>query len=420
MLRTANTMTRHVVITGLGIISPVGNNPTEFFSNLLAGHSGIKRLQTNFIDQLSIRIGAPVTGFDPTLHFSKIQLSSIERFSQFALVAAEQAVQDAQLELTDEEHQRAGVCLGSCLGGASSLEDGYIETLQRNPPRVKPLSVLLSMNNAAASHLSIKYRLQGANMTYATACSSSAIAVGEAYRQIKHGYADVMLAGGSEAMLTLGVMKAWEALRTLAQEDPIDAGASCKPFSKNRSGLVLGEGAAVLILEDAERAKKRGAKIYAELVGYDCSSDSNHITKPDAAGQKRTMLNALRDAQLQPQDINYINAHGTATLAGDIEETKAIKQVFGAHAPKLPVSSTKSMHGHLMGATGAVEFMAAILALHNNSIPPTANLHDPDPECDLDYVPNQGRSNLKLDAVMSNSFAFGGSNAVLIAKRFND
>lgn len=411
-------MTRRVVITGLGVISPVGKTPAEFFSNLMAGHSGVKRLQTDFIEQLSIRIGAPVDGFDPAAHFSKMQLSGIERFSQFALVAAEQAVQDAQLELSVAEYPRAGVCMGSCLGGASTLEDGYVETLLHKPPRVKPLSVLLSMNNAAASHLSIKYHLQGANMTYSTACSSSAIAVGEAYRQIKHGYADVMLAGGSEAMLTLGAMKAWEALRTLAQEDPNDAGASCKPFSKNRSGLVLGEGAAVLVLEDAERALKRGAKIYAELAGYDCSSDSSHITKPDAVGQTRTILNALHEAQLQPQDIHYINAHGTATLAGDIEETKAIKQVFGSHAAKVPVSSTKSMHGHLMGATGAVEFMAAVLALHNQAIPPTINLHEPDPECDLDYVPNQGRSGVKLDAVMSNSFAFGGSNAVLIAKRF--
>ncbi len=411
-------MTRRVVITGLGVISPVGKNPAEFFSNLMAGRSGIKRLQNDFAEKLSIRIGAPVEGFDPAAHFSKIQLSGIERFSQFALVAAEQAVQDAKLELTEAEFPRAGVCMGSCLGGASTLEDGYIETLLRNPPRVKPLSVLLSMNNAAASHISIKYHLQGANMTYATACSSSAIAVGEAYRQIKHGYADVMFAGGSEAMLTLGAMKAWEALRTLATEDPNDAGASCKPFSKNRSGLVLGEGAAVLVLEDAERALKRGARIYAELAGYDCSSDSSHITKPDSAGQTRTILSALREARLRPQDIHYINAHGTATQAGDIEETKAIRQVFGADATRVPVSSTKSMHGHLMGATGAVEFMAALLALHNQAIPPTINLHEPDPECDLDYVPNQGRNNVKLDAVMSNSFAFGGSNAVLIAKRF--
>ena len=411
-------MARRVVITGLGILSPVGNTPEEFFSNLMSGHSGIKRLQTDFIEKLAIRIGAPVEGFDPADHFSKIQLTGIERFSQFALVATQQAVQDACLELCEAEFGRAGVCMGSCQGGVGTLENGYRELFQQENPRIKPLTVLLSMNNAAASHVSIKYSLQGPNITYATACSSSAIAIGESYRQIKHGYADVMLAGGTEAMLTLGAMKAWEALRTLALEDPDDVSASCKPFAKNRSGLVLGEGAAVLVLEDAERAVKRGAKIYAELAGYDCSSDSNHITKPDAAGQTRTILNALHDAHLQPQDIHYINAHGTATLAGDIEETKAIKQVFGTHSRQIPVSSTKSMHGHLMGATGAVEFMAAVLAMKHNAIPPTINLHQPDPECDLDYVPNTGRTGVNLKAVMSNSFAFGGSNAVLIATRF--
>ncbi|KXS33205.1 MAG: 3-oxoacyl-[acyl-carrier-protein] synthase 2 [Candidatus Gallionella acididurans] len=411
-------MARRVVITGLGIISPVGKSPEEFFGNLMAGHSGIKHLQSDFIEKLSIRIAAPVEDFNPGDHFSKIQLTGIERFSQFALIAADQAVRDARLELSEPEQGRAGVCMGSCQGGSSTLEEGYIEVLQRKEPRVKPLTVLLSMNNAAASHISIKYHLQGPNITYATACSSSAIAIGEAYRRIKHGYADVMLAGGSEAMLTLGAMKAWEALHTLAKEDPNDAGASCKPFAKNRSGLVLGEGAAILVLEDAERAVKRGAKIYAELAGYDCSSDSSHITKPDASGQARAILNALHDAKLQPGDIDYINAHGTATLAGDIEETKAVKKVFGSHAANIPISSTKSMHGHLMGATGAVEFMAALLALHHNSVPPTINLHEPDPECDLDYVPNQSRTGIKLDAVMSNSFAFGGSNAVLIAKRF--
>jgi 3-oxoacyl-[acyl-carrier-protein] synthase II len=411
-------MTRRVVISGLGVVSPLGNDIATLFVRLMAGQSGIRKLQLPFVDKLAIRIGAPVTDFDPNAHFTKMQLTGIERFSQFALVAAAQAVSDAQLELSETEKMRAGICMGSCMGGASTLEDGYVEVLLRDPPRVKPLSVLLSMNNAAASHISIKYGLQGPNMTYATACSSSAIAVGEAYRQIKHGYCDVMLAGGAEAMLTLGVMKAWEALRTLANEDPLDAGASCKPFSKDRSGLVLGEGAAVLVLEDAERAIARGAKIYAEIVGYDCSSDASHITKPDATGQSRTIVRALQEAGLQPQDIDYINAHGTATLAGDVQETMAIKNVFGAHAKQIPVSSTKSMHGHLMGATGAVEFMTAVLALEHNAIPPTINLHHPDPECDLDYVPNQGRTDLDLNVVMSNSFAFGGSNAVLIAKRF--
>lgn len=411
-------MTRRVVITGLGIVSPIGKNPTDFFDSLMAGRSGIKRVNAPFADQLSIRIAATVEGFNPTDYFTKMQLSGIERFSQFALVAAQQAVEDAGLQLAPEEQDRAGVCMGSCMGGNNTLEEGYVEMFLKNNPRIKPLSVLLNMNNAAASHISIKYHLQGPNVTYATACSSSAIAIGEAYRQIKHGYCDVMFAGGSEALLTLGVMKAWEALRTLALEDSQDPGASCKPFAKDRSGLVLGEGAAVLILEDAEHAVKRGARIYAELVGYDCSSDSSHITKPDAAGQSRTIRKALQEAGLQPQDIGYINAHGTATQAGDIQETMAIKQVFGEHAPNIPVSSTKSMHGHLMGATGAVEFMVAVLALQNNAIPPTTNLHQPDPECDLDYVPNVARRDVPLNAVMSNSFAFGGSNAVLIAKRF--
>ena len=411
-------MSRRVVITGLGVFSPVGKNPAEFFDNLMAGISGIGRLQAPFAEKLSIRIAAQIRDYHPADHFPKLKLPGIERFSQFALIAAEQAVRDAQLELADHELPRAGVYMGTSMGGAGTLEDGYVEIFQKETPRLRPLSVLLAMNNAAASHLSLTYRLQGPNITYSTACSSSAIAIGEACRRIRNGCADVMLAGGSEAMLTHGVMKAWEALQTLAVEDAGDPAASCKPFARDRSGLVLGEGAAMLVLEDAERAVRRGARIYGEVAGYDCSSDASHITKPDAAGQARTMLNALRDAGLQPQDIGYINAHGTATQAGDFEETRAIKQVFGDYALRVPVSSTKSMHGHLMGATGAVEFAAALLALQHNALPPTINLHQPDPACDLDYVPNTGRRNVELDAVMSNSFAFGGSNAVLIAKRF--
>ncbi|HEY5993778.1 MAG TPA: beta-ketoacyl-ACP synthase II [Gallionellaceae bacterium] len=411
-------MARRVVITGLGVVSPVGSNSGEFFENLMAGRSGIRRLETPFADKLSIRIAGAVPDFDPNAHFTKMQLSGIERFSQLALVAARQAVEDAALVLEEQERSRAGVYMGTGMGGATTLDECYEELYQSENPRLRPFSVLLTMNNAAASHISIAHQLQGANVTYSTACSSSAIAIGEACRQIRHGYADVMLAGGSEAMLTLGAMKAWEALRTLALEDSNDPAASCKPFSKQRNGLVLGEGAAVLVLEDAERAVRRGAKIYAEIAGYDSSSDASHITKPNALGQERAIRSALRDAQMRPEDIHYINAHGTATLAGDVEETKAIKQAFGEHAYRVPVSSTKSMHGHLLGATGALEFVAAVLALQNNAIPPTINLAEPDPECDLDYVPNVGRRNVPLDAVMSNSFAFGGSNAVLIAKRF--
>lgn len=412
-------MSRRVVITGLGIISPIGKNTEEFFANLMAGRSGIQRLQNSFSDKLFTCIAAPVTDYDPDAYFSRMQLTSTERVSQFALIAAAQAVQDAQLELTEQEKTRAGVYIGSCMGGANTLEDGYIEIFQRERSRMRPLSILLAMNNAPAVHLSLTHHLQGPSLTYSTACSSSAIAIGEAYRQIKHGYADVMLAGGTEALLTQGVMTAWEALRTLALEDVSDPAASCKPFSKDRSGLVLGEGAAVLVLEDAERALKRGATIHAEIAGYDCSSDACHISKPDAEGQARAMLNALRDAGMHAQDIGHINAHGTATLAGDAAETRAIKLAFCEHAFRIPVSATKSMHGHLMGAAGAVEFLAAIMALQKNAIPPTLNLHQPDSECDLDYVPNKGRHSVELDAVMSNSFGFGGSNAVLIARRFS-
>ena len=411
-------MARRVVITGLGVVSPVGSSPGDYFENLMAGRSGIRRLEGGFADQLAVRIAGSVPDFDPSAHFTLMQLSGIERFSQMALVAARQAVEDSALAVPEQERHRAGVYMGTGMGGATTLDESYEELYLRENPRIRPFSVLLTMNNAAASHISIAYQLQGANVTYSTACSSSAIAIGEACRQIRHGYADVMLAGGSEALLTMGAMKAWEALRTLAQEDPNDPAASCKPFSKQRSGLVLGEGAAVLVLEDAERAVKRGAKIYAEIAGYDCSSDASHITKPNAEGQERSIRSALKDAGMSPEDIHYINAHGTATLAGDVEETRAIKQAFGEHAYRVPVSSTKSMHGHLLGATGALEFMAAVLALQNNAIPPTINLTDPDPECDLDYVPNVGRRDVQLDAVMSNSFAFGGSNAVLIAKRF--
>jgi 3-oxoacyl-[acyl-carrier-protein] synthase II len=412
-------MSRRVVVTGLGVFCSVGKSPKEFFDNLMAGRSGIARLQTPFADRLNIRIAAAVPDYDPTTFFSKIKLTGLDRFSQFALIAGEQAVNDAGLQLTEQDRPRAGVYMGTGMGGSCSVEEACIEVYTQENPRVKPLTVLLAMNNAAASHLSLTYQLQGPNVTYSTACASSAVAIGEAYRQIRHGYADVMLAGGTEAILNLASLKAWEALRTLASEDTNDASASCKPFARDRTGLVVGEGAAVLVLEDAERAIKRGAHIYAEVAGYDCASDASHITKPDAQGQSRAIHNALLDAGMQPSDIHYINAHGTATQAGDIEETKAIKQVFGEHARKVPVSSTKSMHGHVMGATGAIEFAASILALQQQAIPPTINLHQPDPECDLDYVPNTGRHNVKLDAVMSNSFAFGGTNAVLIARKFS-
>jgi 3-oxoacyl-[acyl-carrier-protein] synthase II len=398
------------------VISPVGNDRDAFFGNLLAGRSGIRKLSAGFMPRLAAQIGGEVD-FDAASLFPKPKLALLDRFSQFALAAAQQALADAGVEPSDPRKGNAGVYLGTGLGGAQTTEGGYVELFMNAKDRLPPYTVIRAMNNAATAHISIDYALRGPSLTFSTACSSSAIAIGEACRAIRHGYVDLAVAGGAESLLTLGTIRAWEALRTLAGEDPGDPGASCRPFSLDRTGLVLGEGAGIVVLEGEESARARGAKAYAELSGYGTSSDASHLTKPSQVGQAAAMRMALADAGIGPEKVGYINAHGTATLAGDRIETAAIKEVFGAHAGRVAVSSTKSMHAHLMGATGAVEFIAAILALQRGELPPTANLRVPDPECDLDYVANAARTGVELEAVMSNSFAFGGSNAVLIARR---
>lgn len=405
---------KRVVITGMGIVSPLGNTCEGFFRNLAAGKSGIRRLTSDFADRLSIKIAAEAD-FNAEEHFPKKTARTLDRVSQFALVAASQAWKDAGLQLTEEEQRRAGVYLGTGMGGARTLEDSYIQVFVKNARRVHPLTVVMVMNNAAASHISIEFGLKGPCLTFSTACSSSAVAIGEAFRQIKHGYADVMLAGGTESLLTYGVLMSWESIGTLALEAE-DPSTSCRPFSKDRTGFVLGEGAAVLVLESLERATSRGARIYGELAGYGSTADAGHITKPSLEGQAGAMEAALEEADISRGDIDYINAHGTATVANDAVETLAIKKVFGERAYKIPVSSTKSMHGHLLGAAGAVELVAAVHALERQIVPPTTNLMEPDPQCDLDYVPGKARAGLNLKAVMSNSFAFGGTNAVLIVR----
>ena len=362
------------------------------------------------------KIGGEVD-FDAAAFFPKPKLSLLDRFSQFALVAAQQALHDAGLDKSDPGMARAGVYLGTGQGGAHSTEETYVDLFLGAKDRVHPYTVIRVMNNAATAHISMDFGFRGPTLTFSTACSSSAIAIGEACRAIRHGYIDLAICGGAESLLTLGTIRAWEALRTLATEDPEDAATSCRPFSLDRTGLVLGEGAGMIVLESADRAQARGARIYAELAGYGVTSDASHLTKPSEIGQAEAMRMAIADAGLAAENIGYINAHGTATLAGDRIETTAIRNVFGAHAKRLAVSSTKSLHGHLMGATGAVEFIAAILALQQGVLPPTANLRVPDPECDLDYVPGVARKGVALEAVMSNSFAFGGSNAVLIARK---
>ena len=405
---------RRVAVTGLGVLSPIGNDPKTFFASLMAGKSGIKRLEMDFVDQLDCKIAAYINDFDPLDHFVKNKAATMDRVTQFAVVASQQALKDSGINLDTENLDRFGVYLGTGMGGAASVEEGYVRLYKDQAKRLKPFTVLMAMNNAASAQVALDFGITGPDLTFCTACSSSSVAIGEAVRQIRHGYTDVMLAGGSEALLTFGTIKAWEALRTLADEDEQNPSASCKPFSGNRSGLVLGEGAGMVVLEDMDRAVARGATIYAEVIGYGSSNDSSHITQPSVEGQARAMRKALIEANINADLLDYINAHGTGTKLNDITETNAIKQVCGN---KIPVSSSKSMHGHLMGAAGAVEFVACMMAIQEQALPPTAHLVEPDPDCDLDYVPNIGRKNVKVDIIMSNSFAFGGTSGVLIAKK---
>ena len=407
---------KRVVVTGLGVVSSLGQDPQTFFAALLEGRSGIARLPADFNPRLRTRTVA-AAAFDGAEHFSRVQMRMLDRVSQFALAAAGQAIRDAALELTYAERDDTGVFLGTGMGGAQATDDGYQLVYEQQSDRVKPMTVLLAMNNAAASWIGVEHRLCGPNLTYTTACSSSAVAIGEAFRRVARGETAVMVAGGSEAPLNFGTLMAWEAMRTLATEDA-DPAASCKPFALDRTGLVLGEGAAVVVLEEWERARARGAPIYAEIAGYGLTTDSQHITHPGVAGQARAMQRALAEARLPPQAIAYVNAHGTATIANDAVETAAIKAVFGECASSIPVSSTKAMHGHLLGAAGALEFVVAVLATRTGCLPPTINLRIPDPACDLDYIAEGARRDIDVGAAMSNSFAFGGTNASLVCRRY--
>jgi len=408
---------RRVAITGLGVASPVGMQGTAFFEALLAARSGIRSVEVNFpTGPEQVLMGS--IDFRPEEHFAKAKLLTMDRISQFALVAAREAMAQAGLvgDLKGLQADRFGVSVGTASGGAGSLEAAYYAILEQKVSRLRPMTVVLAMHNAMAAHLSMEFGLKGPSSTVSNACASSATAIGDAFRQIRHGYADAVLVGGSDALLNKGTIKAWQAMQTLAKPHADGAQASCRPFSKDRSGLVLSEGAAMLVLEDWDTAKKRGANILAELAGYASTTDAHHLTQPEAQGQAAAMSLALADAGLNASDIGYLNAHGTATEVGDVVETNAIKLVFEAGAKHLSISSTKAVHGHAMGAAGAMEFAASVMSLRTGQLAPTAFLHTPDERCDLDYIPLQSRSVKNLHAVMSNSFAFGGSNAVLIAK----
>jgi nodulation protein E len=399
-----------VVITGLGVISAIGLTRDAFWRSLTAGTCGIHAINSPDFDQIRFKHAADVEGFVPEDHLPAKDLTLMDRFAQFAVVTAKEAMAQSGLELTPAMREDGAVVTGSCIGGRSAEEVGYRELYIHRRNRVHPLTIPLGMANAGASHISMHFGIQGPSYTISTACASSAHSIGQAFHMVRSGAAPIAIAGGSEAPLYFGNLKAWEAMRVISKD-------TCRPFSADRSGLVLGEGGAMLVLEPLEAALARGAKPIAEIVGFGMSADACHITQPSAEGPARAMRMALRDAGLAPEQIGYINAHGTATEVNDRIETAAIRLVFGPHAEKLAVSSTKSMHAHTLGAAGAIEAAASALALANDIIPPTVNYTRPDPACDLDVVPNTARPQ-QVEACLSNSFAFGGLNAVLALRKF--
>lgn len=410
---------RRVAVTGLGVVSPLGASVAEVYANAAAGRSGIHLLDVAFAQRLNAPLAATAP-FDGAAHFEPPRLRMLDRSSQFALVAARQALADAHCDRSALDPSRAGSFVGTGMGGLQSNDDGYQTLYAEGSDRIKPFTVLMGMHNASAAWIAIDHALHGPSLTYSTACSSSAVAIGEAWLRVAGGSLDLAIAGGTEAPLSFGSMKAWEALHTLAAVDASDPSASCKPFSKDRSGMVLGEGAAMLVLEPWDRALARGATIHGELLGYGLSTDIGHITRPSIEGQAAAMRAALQSASLEPVAIDAINAHGTGTAANDAVETAAIKAVFGARAAAIPVSATKAMHGHLLGASGALECVLSLLAMQHAVALPTLHLVTPDPVCDLDYVPNVARTGVAARTMLSNSFAFGGTNAVLVLRAAGD
>ena len=396
---------RRVAITGLGAICALGSDVRETWSALCGGHSGIGPIESVDASELRFKNGAEVRHLDPAEHFDPSRVDLLDRFAQFAVIAAREAIEDSGITLTPGLAERTAVFTGSCLGGQGTQDAGFVELYRHNSGRMHPLSIPRVMANAGASQISMDLQTTGPCCTISTACSSANHAIGHAFWMVRGGAAALAIAGGSEAPFSLGHLKAWEAMRVIAPD-------TCRPFSRDRRGMVLGEGGAMLVLEPLEEARARGARVYAEICGFGMSSDAHHITQPIAAGPARAMRAALCDAELAPEQVGYVNAHGTGTLGNDVVEARAIREVFGAHAARLAVSSTKSMHGHALGAAGALESVATALALHAGILPPTANFIAPDPDCDLDVVPNRARE-AKVEAALSNSFAFGGLNAVL-------
>ncbi len=400
---------KRVVITGAGTINALGHTVPETLDAMREGRCGIGPLEFRDVERLAIQIGGQVRNYEAEGRFNRQQISLYDRFTQFTLTAAEEAVAQAGLEFHGELSARSGVVLGTAGGGVSTWDDNYRSVYEDGKNRVHPFVVPKLMNNAAASHVSMQYNLKGPSFTVSTACASSNHAMSLAFQLVRSGAAPAMLTGGSESMLCFGGVKAWEGLRVMSKD-------ACRPFSANRNGMVQGEGAGVFVFEEYEHARKRGAEILCEVVGFAMTSDASDIVMPSKQGAARAMAGALADAGINGDCVGYINAHGTGTAANDKTECAAVADVFGPHADDLMISSTKSMHGHLIGGTGAVELLACIMALRDGVIAPTIGYQEPDPECALDVVPNVARE-AKVDVALSNAFAFGGLNAVLALRR---
>lgn len=411
-------MKKRVVVTGLGVIAPVGIGKDNFWQALVQGKSGIKPITRFDASELPTRIAGEVRDFEPADYLDKKEARRMDRFAQFAVAASKMAIEDSGLELAHENLDRMGVILGSGIGGMETFEDQTRTLVNRGPNRISPFFVPMMIANMAAGQIGITFGLRGPNITTVTACASSTNSIGDAFKLLQRGDADVVVTGGTEAPITPLAMAGFCAMKAMSTRNDEPEKAS-RPFDRERDGFILGEGAGILILETLEHAEARGARIYAEVAGYGTTCDASHITAPhpEGEGAAKSMEMAINDAGLKPEDITYINAHGTSTPLNDKCETMAIKRALGEHAGKVLVSSTKSMTGHLLGASGGIEGIASVLAIYNGIVPPTINYEQPDPYCDLDYVPNQARE-VEVQAALSNTFGFGGHNATIVFKKF--
>lgn len=399
-----------VVITGLGVVSAVGQSTRDYWDSLVAGRSGFAKATLGTTPQATDKLVGEVKNFDPAAHFDRSQLLLLDRVSQFAVVAAREAVKQSGIDLQGELAERTAAIIGTGSGGHTTVDDNFHRLYAEKAARLHPLTIPKAMISAPPSQVSLHLGIKGPAFAISSACASSTHAIGVAFHMVRSGSVTCAVTGGTEASITFGAMKGWEAMRIMSSD-------TCRPFSKDRKGMIIGEGAAVLVLETLEHAQARGADILAEVVGFGMSADAKDLTAPDPNGMARAITGALNDAKLSPNQIDYVNAHGTGTMANDLAETAALHSSFGAHAAKLAVSSTKSVVGHALGAGGALEFVAAIMSIRDGIAPPTMNYLGPDDGCDLDYVPNEARR-MKVTAAISNSFAFGGLNAVLAARAF--